>query len=641
MIITLPDGTKKDMPDGSTGMDLAMSISEGLARNSLGIFVNGKKYDLSRPINEDAEVKIVTFNDEEGKEIYWHSSAHLMAEAIAELYPGTKFGIGPAIEHGFYYDVDTGDKVITSDDLPKIEQKMKELAKKKSEYQRVEISWDDAIKHWKEAGDEYKIELLEGLQDEEITFYKHGGFIDLCRGSHIPNTGMIKSIKLLSVAGAYWRGDSERQQMTRVYGITFPKKKMLDEYLEFLEEAKKRDHRKLGKELELFRILPAVGGGLPVWLPNGALLRRIIEDMMRKENLKRDYTEVITPVLGNLDMYRTSGHYPYYKDSQYPPITMDDEEYLLKPMNCPHHHQIYMTKPHSYRELPLRLFEFGHVHRYEQSGELSGLSRVRSFTQDDAHIYCTEEQLKDEVRDCVQFILDVAKIFHLDEGVSTELSFRDDNEEKYGGNVEVWENAQQKLLEVAEDMNLDYVVSPGEAAFYGPKIDFILKDAIGRKWQLGTVQLDYVMPERFELEFTGADNAPHRPVIIHRAILGSLERFMSILIEHFAGNFPFWLAPEQIRVLPVGGDQQEAAEEIMKKLKGLGYRASVDVRSEKVNRKIAESEQMKVPFSLIVGKREVENGTVSVRKHLEGDIGVKSLDEMIETFKELNVPGAM
>ncbi len=641
MIITLPDGTKKDMPDGSTGMDVAMSISEGLARNSLGIFVNGKKYDLSRPINEDAEVKIVTFNDEEGKEIYWHSSAHLMAEAIAELYPGTKFGIGPAIEHGFYYDVDTGDKVITSDDLPKIEQKMKELAKKKSEYQRVEISWDDAIKHWKEAGDEYKIELLEGLQDEEITFYKHGGFIDLCRGSHIPNTGMIKSIKLLSVAGAYWRGDSERQQMTRVYGITFPKKKMLDEYLEFLEEAKKRDHRKLGKELELFRILPAVGGGLPVWLPNGALLRRIIEDMMRKENLKRDYTEVITPVLGNLDMYRTSGHYPYYKDSQYPPITMDDEEYLLKPMNCPHHHQIYMTKPHSYRELPLRLFEFGHVHRYEQSGELSGLSRVRSFTQDDAHIYCTEEQLKDEVRDCVQFILDVAKIFHLDEGVSTELSFRDDNEEKYGGNVEVWENAQQKLLEVAEDMNLDYVVSPGEAAFYGPKIDFILKDAIGRKWQLGTVQLDYVMPERFELEFTGADNAPHRPVIIHRAILGSLERFMSILIEHFAGNFPFWLAPEQIRVLPVGGDQQEAAEEIMKKLKGLGYRASVDVRSEKVNRKIAESEQMKVPFSLIVGKREVENGTVSVRKHLEGDIGVKSLDEMIETFKELNVPGAM
>ena len=640
MKITFPSGDVREYPSGTTGFEIAQSISGRLAKEALGIFVNGEKNDLSRKIENDANVEIVTFNDDEGKEIYWHSSAHLMAEAIQNIYPGAKFGVGPAIENGFYYDVDIpGDIRITEDDLPKIEAKMKELSKTKSEYQRMEISWEDAIKHFKEVGDEYKVELLEGLKDDEITFYKQGDFVDLCRGTHVPDTGKIKFIKLLSVAGAYWRGDSDRNMMTRVYGITFPKKQMLKDYLTFLEEAKRRDHRKLGKDLELFRILPEVGGGLPVWLPKGALLRRIVEDLMRNENLKRDYVEVITPVLGNLNMYRTSGHYPYYKDSQYPPIKIEEEEYLLKPMNCPHHHLIYMTKPHSYRELPLRMFEFGSVHRYEQSGEISGLSRVRYFTQDDAHIYCTEDQLKDEVRKCVEFILDILNIFHMDEGVSTELSFRDDDEEKYGGNVEEWEQAQKKLIEVADEMNLDYKIAEGEAAFYGPKIDFIIKDAIGRRWQLGTVQLDYVMPERFELEFTGADNAPHRPVIIHRAILGSLERFMSIIIEHYAGNFPFWLAPVQINILPIGEGHREFADDLCKRLKSAGFRVEVDDRSEKVNRKIAESEQKKIPFALIVGQKEMEAGTVSVRQHIKGDLGVMDFDDIKTRFNELNVPG--
>lgn len=642
MIITLPDGNKKEFPRGTTGMEVAKSISEGLARNALGIFVNNEKYDLSRPIQEDAEVRIVTFNDDEGKDIYWHSSAHLMAEAIEELYPGVKFGIGPSIEHGFYYDVDLPeDKKITDEDLPKIEAKMKELAKNKSDYQRIEMSWDDAMSHYKKIGDEYKVELLEDLKEkgEDITFYKQGNFVDLCRGTHVPNTGTIKAVKLLSVAGAYWRGDSDRKMLTRIYGITFPKKKMLDEHLEFLEEARKRDHRKIGKDLELFQIMPTVGVGLPVWLPKGALLRRKVEELMRQENLKRGYVEVITPVLGNLNMYRTSGHYPYYKESQFPPLTIEDEQYLLRPMNCPHHHQIYLTRPRSYRELPLRLFEFGHVHRYEQSGELSGLSRVRSFTQDDAHIYCTDEQLKDEVKDCIQFIKDVAKTYNLDDGISVELSFRDDNEDKYGGNIELWEQAQDKLLEAAKEMDLDYIVSPGEAAFYGPKVDFILKDAIGRKWQLGTVQVDYVMPQRFEMDYIGSDNAPHRIVIIHRAILGSLERFMSILIEHFAGNFPFWLAPVQIMVMPIGEKQIDYAEKLHQKFKNAGYRVDTDYRSEKVNRKIAEAEQQKIPFGIIVGQKEMDSETASVRQHTKGDLGVKSIDELMELFERLNVPG--
>ncbi len=639
MNITLPDGSVREFPQGVTGMDIAMSISPGLARNALGIFVNDEKYDLSRKINEDATVRIVTFNDDEGKEIYWHSSAHLMAEAIAALYPGTKFGIGPSIEQGFYYDVDIpGDKRLTVEDLPAIEKKMKELAKLKSEYNRIETSWEEAMKHFKEVGDEYKIELLEGLKGQEITFYKQGEFLDLCRGAHIPNTGIIKAIKLLSVAGAYWRGDSDRDMMTRIYGITFPKQKMLDEFITMREEAEKRDHRKLGRELELFMITPMIGGGLPVWLPNGTTVRRILEDFMRKEQIKRGYLEVITPHVGNLEMYKISGHYPYYADSQYPPMEMENEQYLLKPMNCPHHHQIYMMKPHSYRELPIRLFEYGTVYRYEQSGELSGLTRVRGFTQDDAHIYCTRDQLKDEIKGVVDIIRYFFDIF--DMPLTTRLSFRDDDSSKYGGDIELWDRAQREIREAADELGLEYTVEEGEASFYGPKIDFVIKDAIGRKWQLGTVQVDYVMPERFELEYVGSDNSTHRPVIIHRAPVGSIERFMSILIEHYAGNFPFWLAPVQVSVMPIGGNQNDYASEIAAKLKAGGFRVKLDTRSEKIGRKIAESEQQKIPFAFIVGQKEQDSGQVSVRKHTVGDIGTKSFEEMVELFRKLDVPGA-
>jgi len=638
MKITLPDNTVREYPDGTTGIEIAKSISEGLARNAVGIMVNGKTYDLSRKINEDASIRILTFDDEEGKEIFWHSSAHLMAEAVSELFPGAKFGVGPSIENGFYYDIDLGDRKITIEDLPKIEQKMAELAKRSADYERIEISWDEAVEFWKKAGDEYKVELLEGLKEDEITFYKQGNFIDLCRGTHIPNTSMIKAIKLYTIAGAYWKGDSNRKMMTRIYGITFPKKAMLDEWLHQREEAEKRDHRKLGKELELFMITPMIGGGLPVWLPKGAFIRRKLEAFIKEELVKRGYVEVITPHIGNLELYKTSGHYPYYADSQFAPIKVEDEEYMLKPMNCPHHHQIYLLKPRSYRELPLRLAEFGTVYRYEQSGELNGLSRVRGFTQDDAHIYCTEEQLKDEIRSCIELTQLVFKTF--DMNVTTRLSFRDETSSKYAGDVSLWEKAERELREVADEMGLDYFIGVGEASFYGPKVDFIVKDAIGRKWQLGTVQVDYVMPERFNLEYTGADNAKHRPVIIHRAPFGSMERFFSILIEHYAGNFPFWLCPTQVSVLPIGQNQYEFAEELTSKLKELGFRAVADVRSEKISRKIAESEQQKIPFALIIGQKEIENNTVSVRVHGVGDIGTKTIEEVVDFFRKLDVPGA-
>jgi threonyl-tRNA synthetase len=639
MKITLPSGDVKEFPDGSTGMDVAKSISEGLARNALGIFVNEKKYDLSRKINEDAKIRIVTFNDDEGKEIFWHSSAHLMAEAVEVLYPGTKFGIGPAIENGFYYDIDIpGDKVLSTEDLPAIEKKMTELARTKAEFTRVDISWDDAMAYWKERDDEYKIELLEGFKGDDISFYKQGEFVDLCRGAHIPNTSVIKAIKLLSVAGAYWRGDSDRHMMTRLYGITFPKKKMLDEHLTMLEEAKKRDHKKLGKDLELFLVDPLVGGGLPMWLPNGAILRRTLEEFMRKEQVKRDYQEVITPHIGNLNLYRTSGHYPYYKDSQYPPMALENDEFLLKPMNCPHHHVMYKSKPHSYKDLPLRFFEYGTVYRYEQSGELSGLSRVRGFTQDDAHIYCAPEQLKDEIKGVVDVIRYFFGIF--DMPLTTVLSFRDQDEKKYGGAVDLWDRAQKDIQEAADELGLEYKIEEGEAAFYGPKIDFIIKDAIGRKWQLGTVQVDYVMPERFELEYVGSDNAAHRPVIIHRAPVGSMERFISILIEHYAGNFPFWMAPVQARILPIGSDQSEYARKLYEKMKALGYRVEIDERNEKINRKIAESEQKKIPFALVIGAKEVANDAAAVREHTVGDRGAMPIVELMELFAKLNIPGA-
>ncbi|MBS1537314.1 MAG: threonine--tRNA ligase [Bacteroidetes bacterium] len=636
MNITFPDGIVRQFEAGSSGMDIAKSISEGLARVALGIYVNGVPYDLSRPITDDATIRIVTFNDDDGKQIFWHSSAHLMAEALESLYPGIKFGIGPPIENGFYYDVDfPNGKKLSIEDLPAIEAKMKELVKQNSQFERVEIAWEDAVAFFTEKGDEYKLELLEGFKGSEITLYKQGEFTDLCRGTHVPSTGALKFPKLLSVAGAYWRGDEKRKQLTRIYGIAFPKKEMLEEFLHQREEAERRDHRKLGKELELFMISPLIGGGLPVWLPNGTIVRRKLEEFIKSELLKRGYVEVITPHIGNLNLYRTSGHYPYYSESQFAPIVVEDEEYLLKPMNCPHHHQIYSNKPHSYKDLPVRLAEFGTVYRYEQSGELSGLARVRGFTQDDAHIYCTHEQLKDELINAIELTQLVFTTFGME--VKTRLSFRDpDNPEKYAGSSEMWDMAEKEILEVAEMMKLDYFIGIGEAAFYGPKFDFIVRDAIGRKWQLGTVQVDYVMPDRFELEYTGADNQKHRPVIIHRAPFGSMERFMSILIEHYAGNFPFWIAPVQVSVLPISDDQKEYASALVAKLEALNYRVKYDDRSEKIQRKIAESEQKKIPFALVIGKREAENGQVSLREHGVGDKGAMSIEDVLTMFSQLN-----
>jgi threonyl-tRNA synthetase len=638
--LTLPDGSKREYPHGTTGLHVAESISQGLARNAVGIFLDDAPKDLSTPITESANARIVTFDQDEGKQIFWHSTAHLMAEALESLYPGVKFGIGPAIEQGFYYDVDLPNEMkLSSEDLPKIEAKMAELVKRDTPFQREDITWDDAVKYFQAKGDEYKLELLDNFKGQSITLYKQGTFTDLCRGTHVPSTGFLKFPKLLSIAGAYWRGDSNRQVLTRIYGIAFPKKQMLEEFITMREEAEKRDHRKLGKELELFMISQTIGGGLPVWLPNGTIVRRLLEEFLRNELIKRGYQEVITPHIGNLNMYRTSGHYPYYADGMFPPIKFTDEtgreeEYLLKPMNCPHHHQVYSSKPHSYRDLPVRLAEFGSVYRYEQSGELSGLSRVRGFTQDDAHIYCTHEQLKAELVNAIDLTQLVFKTFGME--VKTRLSFRDPaNKEKYAGEDAMWDQAEREIQEVAEEMGLDYFIGIGEAAFYGPKFDFIVRDAIGRKWQLGTVQVDYVMPERFELEYVGNDNAKHRPVIIHRAPFGSMERFLSILIEHYAGNFPFWIAPLQVSILPITDDQIPYAQDLTKRLTDLGYRAKLDDRAEKVNRKIAESEQKKVPFALVIGKKEVESGEVSVREHGVGDKGVMSVEAVLEVFASL------
>ncbi|HOV92315.1 MAG TPA: threonine--tRNA ligase [Candidatus Kapabacteria bacterium] len=639
MLITLSSGQQREYPDGTTGMEIAKSISAEFAQKVIGIFVNGKKYDLSRKINEDGIVRFITFDDDEGKEIFWHSSAHLMAEAVKSLYPGTKFGVGPAIEQGFYYDMELPEGInLTSEDIPKIESKMKELAQRDGQFQRFEISWDEAVEYFKKEGDPYKLEILEGLKDEEITLYKQGNFTDLCRGTHIPDTKLIKAIKLLNIAGAYWRGDSNNKMLTRIYGITFPEQSMLDEFLKMREEAEKRDHRKLGKELDIFMISPAIGPGLPVWLPNGTFIRRKLENFLKDEMLRRGYVEVITPHIGNLNLYKTSGHYPYYSDSQFPPMKVEDEEYLLKPMNCPHHHQIYASKPRSYRDLPIRLAEFGTVYRYEQSGELTGLTRVRGFTQDDAHIYCTHEQLKDEIKSTVELTQLVFKTFDME--VTTRLSFRDENSEKWAGDLEIWEKAQKELKEVADEMGLNYTTGIGEASFYGPKIDFIVKDAIGRKWQLGTVQVDYVMPERFELEYTDADNQKKRPVIIHRAPFGSMERFMSILIEHYAGNFPVWIAPIQAMILPISDKQIEYAKKLEDEFTQAGYRVQIDNRSEKINRKIADAETKKIQIQFIVGQKEVDSESISLRIHGKGDLGKKSIEEVMELLAKLNVPGS-
>jgi threonyl-tRNA synthetase len=630
--LTFPDGAKKDFPKNITGLEVAESISKGLARNALSVTVNGDIIDLDAPITSNATIGINTWDTDEGQYTFWHSSAHLLAEAVQDLYPDAKFGIGPPIETGFYYDIDFGDESFGLEQLPKVEAKMLELARNKSEFKRREVSKDEALKFYNDRGNDYKVDLIKDLEDGTITFYEQGSFTDLCKGPHIPDTSIIKAVKLTNLAGAYWRGDVNSKQLTRIYGVTFPKQKLLAEHLEQLEEAKKRDHKKLGKELGIYMMDQMVGPGLPLWLPNGTVLRRTLESFLREEQKRRGYKEVITPHIANIELYKKSGHYPYYKDSQYNPMQVDDDEYMLKPMNCPHHHRIYSNELRSYRDLPLRLAEFGSVYRYEQSGELNGLSRVRGFTQDDAHIYCTHDQLKEEIKHTIELTQFVFDTFGMP--VDIRLSFRDENEEKYGGDSEYWDRAQTEIREVADEMGLDYKIALGEASFYGPKIDFIIRDAIGRKWQLGTVQVDYVMPERFDLTYVGSDNDKHRPVIIHRAPFGSMERFVSILIEHFAGDFPLWLTPLQMKILPISEDFNEYAEKCAQKFNEIGIRLEVDTRSEMIGGKIRDAENAKIPYMLIVGAKEQENGTVSVRRHKMGDIGTFSLDEFFNKVKE-------
>ncbi|GGG00394.1 threonine--tRNA ligase [Pontibacter amylolyticus] len=634
--ITLPDGSVRQYPKGVTGLEIASSISEGLARNVLAVKVNGSVWDLSRPIEEDASVQLLTWNDDLGKNTFWHSSAHLLAEALEELYPGIKFGIGPPVENGFYYDVDLGEgKTFSQDDFAKVEQKMLELARAKNEYVRQEVSKADAIQYFTEKGDQYKLDLLQDLVDGTITFYTQGNFVDLCRGPHIPNTGFIKAAKLMNVAGAYWRGDEKSKQLTRIYAITFPKQKELTEYLERLEEAKKRDHRKLGKELELFAFSEKVGMGLPLWLPKGTLLRERLEQFMRKAQVKAGYQPVVTPHIGSKELYVTSGHYEKYGADSFQPIKTpnENEEFLLKPMNCPHHCEIYKTRPRSYKELPVRFAEFGTVYRYEQSGELHGLTRVRGFTQDDAHIFCRPDQVKEEFIKVIDLVLYVFKALGF-EDYTAQVSLRDpENKAKYIGSDENWEKAESAIIEAAAEKGLTTVTELGEAAFYGPKLDFMVRDALGRKWQLGTIQVDYNLPERFQLEYIGADNAKHRPVMIHRAPFGSLERFVAVLIEHCGGNFPLWLSPEQFAILPISEKYQDFAQQVYDRLQQNDIRGFVDNRDEKIGRKIRDAEVSKVPYMLIVGEKEQENGAVSVRRHGEGDLGTMTVDEFIVTFQ--------
>jgi len=632
--ITLPDGSIRQYSKGVSSMDVALSISEGLARNVLAAKINGEVVEASRPILEDVNLQLLTWNDTDGKKTFWHSSAHLLAEALEALYPGTKFGIGPPIENGFYYDIDLNGQPFGADDFEKVEQKMLELARQKNSFNRIPKSKEEALAYFQAKGDEYKLELLEDLQDGSITFYQQGNFTDLCRGPHIPDTGFIKAAKILNVAGAYWRGDEKRKQMTRVYAITFPKDKELKDYLFLLEEAKKRDHRKLGKELELFAFSERVGQGLPLWLPKGAMLRDRLEQFLKKAQVKAGYSPVVTPHIGSKQLYVTSGHYEKYgKDSFQPIRTPDeDEEFLLKPMNCPHHCEIYKTKPRSYRDLPLRLAEFGTVYRYEQSGELHGLTRVRGFTQDDAHIFCRPDQVKEEFTKVIDLVLYVFRSlgFH---DYTAQISLRDpENKTKYIGSDDIWEKSESAIIESAREKGLPTVTELGEAAFYGPKLDFMVKDALGRKWQLGTIQVDYNLPERFDLEFTGADNQKHRPVMIHRAPFGSMERFIAVLIENCAGDFPLWLSPEQLVILPISEKFAAYADEVKTHLETLDIRASVDNRDEKIGRKIRDAEVGKFPYMLIVGEKESETKTVSVRKHGQGDLGSLDLQEFTNMF---------
>jgi threonyl-tRNA synthetase len=634
--ITFPDGIVRQYLEGITGLEIAKSISEGLARNVLSVKINELIVDATRPISSDCSIKLNTWNDAEGKATLWHSSAHLMAEAIELLYPGVKFGIGPDIENGFYYDIDFGDKTISSDDFQKIENKILELARQKQVFVRKEVSKKDAIDHFTAKGDEYKIELLQDLEDGQITFYESGYFTDLCRGPHIPDTGFVKAVKLLNIAGAYWRGDETRKQLTRIYGITFPKQSELADYLILLEEAKKRDHRKIGKELELFTFSQKVGLGLPLWLPKGAQLRERLEMFLKKVQKKAGYLPVICPHIGNVELYKTSGHYQKYGESSFRPITtpVPGEEFFLKPMNCPHHCEIYKSSPKSYRELPIRLAEFGTVYRYEQSGELHGLTRVRGFTQDDAHIFCTPEQVKDEFKGVMDIVMLIFKALDFKDFI-TQISLRDkNNKEKYIGTDDNWDKAEKAILEVAEERGLNTVIVPGEAAFYGPKMDFMVKDALGRKWQLGTIQVDYNLPDRFELEYIGSDNQKHRPVMIHRAPFGSMERFVAVLIEHTAGNFPLWLTPTQAIILPISEKYQNYAEKVLQFLNNSDIRAQIDDRNEKTGKKIRDAELMKIPYMLVVGEREENDGSVSVRKHGEGDIGPRKLEEFAKLIQE-------
>ena len=630
--ITLPDGTVKQMEQGATAMDVAKSISEGLARNVLAAEVNGEVWDATRTLTEDCSVNLLTWNDANGKMAMWHSSAHLMAEALEALYPGIKLAIGPPIENGFYYDIDLGEHSISSDDFPKIEKKMLELAREKNDYIRKDISKEDAIAFYQEKGDEYKLELLEGLEDGNITFYTQGNFTDLCRGPHIPNTGFIKAAKLLNIAGAYWRGDENNKQLTRIYGITFPKQKELTQHLEMLEEAKKRDHRKLGKELELFTFSQKVGQGLPLWLPKGTALRERLENFLKKAQKKSGYDQVITPHIANKDLYVCSGHYAKYGEDSFQPINTpaEGEEFLLKPMNCPHHCEIYKTKPRSYKDLPIRFAEFGTVYRYEQSGELSGLTRVRGFTQDDAHIFCTQEQVKEEFIKVIDLVLYIFKTLSFEE-FTAQISLRDpDNPDKYIGSTENWDKAEAAIIEATAEKGLKTVVEYGEAAFYGPKLDFMVKDALGRSWQLGTIQVDYNLPERFELEYVGSDNQNHRPVMIHRAPFGSMERFVAVLLEHCAGNFPLWLTPQQAIILPISEKYHDYAEKVLNLLNNSDIRALVDERAEKAGRKIRDAEVSKIPYMLIVGEKEASEGTVSVRKHGGEDLGSQKLEDFVQ-----------
>jgi len=634
--ITLPDGAVREYEQGVTAMDVAKSISEGLARKVLAANINGQTWDASRPITTDAKLQLLTWSDLQGKSTFWHSSAHLMAEAIESLFPGVKFWVGPPLETGFYYDIDLGGNNIVEDDLRRLEVKMAELAKKSETFNRKEISKADAVNYFTEKGDEYKLDLLSNLQDGEITLYTQGNFTDLCRGPHIPNTGFVKGIKLTSIAGAYWKGDEKNKMLTRIYGVTFPTTKELDEYLILLEEAKKRDHRKLGKELQLFAFSEKVGMGLPLWLPKGAMLRDRLQQFLQKAQMESGYLPVITPHIGHKDLYVTSGHYEKYGKDSFQPIKtpQEGEEFFLKPMNCPHHCEIYKTSPRSYKDLPLRLAEFGTVYRYEQHGELHGLTRVRGFTQDDAHLFCMPNQVKDEFKKVIDLVLYVFKSLGF-ENYTAQISLRDkDDRSKYIGTDENWELAEQAIIEASAEKGLKTVIEYGEAAFYGPKLDFMVRDAIGRKWQLGTIQVDYNLPERFDLTYIGEDNAKHRPVMLHRAPFGSMERFIAVLIEHCAGKFPLWLTPTQVKILPISDKFMPYAENVLQQLKKSDIRAEIDDRNEKIGKKIRDTELERTPLMVVLGEQETNNGTVAVRRQGKGDMGVQSMAEFINMVNE-------